>query len=86
MGRLVSNQQVGQVRLLEVNSRTWYWMRCLSRKAVTADQNSSDIVMFLRCGYETGSSVLQSLESSEKMVGNPVQQAVALSIRDVKYV
>ena len=42
--------------------------------------------MFLRSGNETGSSVLQSLESGEKMVGNPVQQAVALSIRDVKYV
>ena len=33
--------------------------------------------MFRHSGYETGSNVSHSLESSEKMVGNTVQQAVS---------
>ena len=36
------------------------------------------MVMFLLSGYEPGSSVLHSLESGEKMVGNAVQQAVSI--------
>ena len=36
------------------------------------------MIVFLRSGYETGSSVLHSLESSDRMVGNAVQQAVSI--------
>ena len=32
-----------------------------------------------RSGYATGSSVLQSLESAKKIVGNPVQHAVSIT-------
>ena len=42
------------------------------------DQNSSDVVVFLRSGYETGSSILHSLECRDQMVGNTVQQAVSI--------
>ena len=41
------------------------------------------MVVFLHSAYETGSSVSHSLESSEKMNGNTVQQAVSISRRDV---
>ena len=36
------------------------------------------MVVFLRSGYETGSSLLYYLESGEKIVGNGVQQAVSI--------
>ena len=36
------------------------------------------MVVFLRSGCETGSSVLHSLESSEKMVRNAIQRAVSI--------
>ena len=39
------------------------------------DQNSSAVVVFLCSCYEPGSSILHSLESGDKMVGNAVQQA-----------
>ena len=36
------------------------------------------MVVFLHSGYETGSSVSYSSESSEKMAGNDVQHAVSV--------
>ena len=36
------------------------------------------MVVFLRFGYEPGSSVLYSLEFGKKMVGNAAQQAVSV--------
>ena len=42
------------------------------------DQTSSDVVVFLRSGYEPGSSGLYTLESGEQMIGNAVQQALSI--------
>ena len=42
------------------------------------DKNCSDVVVFRRSVYQTGSSVLQSLEYNDKMYGNAAQQAVAI--------
>ena len=61
--------------LRNVNSSSLYSIRCLP---VKVDQKSSDVVVFLRSGFETDSSVCYSLESGEKMVGNAVQQAVPI--------
>ena len=49
------------------------------------DQNSSDVVVFPRSGYETGSSILHALVPSEKMIGIAVQQAVS-SIKAKRHV
>ena len=36
------------------------------------------MVLYLRAGYEPGSSVLNTLESGEKMIGNAVQLSLSI--------